>query len=83
MQWIVFYTSLCRFDESALVINLLFASPGQFFKTVTGVVEDVSRSLTVRGCVCFPTITLVWLLQGSNVRIIQPKRRWSCHAHTL
>ena len=29
--------------------------PNQFLKTITGVVEDVPRSLTVRGCVCFPT----------------------------
>ena len=57
--------------------------PNQFLKTVTGVFEDVPRSLTVRGCVCFPTITLACLLQRSNVRIIQPERRWSCHAHTL
>ena len=57
--------------------------PNQFLKTVTGVIEDVPRSLTVRGCVCFPTITLACLLQRSNVRIIQPERRWSCHPHTL
>ena len=61
--------------------SLSFSS--QFLKTVTGVFEDVPRSLTVRGCVCFPTITLACLLQRSNVRIIQPERRWSCHAHTL
>ena len=57
--------------------------PNQFLKTVTGVFEDVPRSLTVRGCVCFPTITLACLLQRSNVRIIQPERRWSCQPPTL
>ena len=57
--------------------------PNQFLKTVAGVFEDAPRSLTVRGCVCFPTITLACLLQRSNVRIIQPERRWSFHPHTL
>ena len=40
--------------------------PNQFLKTITGVLEDVPRSLNVRGCVCFPTITPACLLQRSN-----------------
>ena len=51
--------------------------PNQFLKTVTGVLEDILHSLTLRGCVCFPMITLACLLQRSNVRIIQPDRRLS------
>ena len=82
--WIVFYTSMGRLDESALVINVLFAFViSALILRLLRASLKMPHTASLWGGVCSPTITLACLQQRSKVRIIQPGHRWSCHRHTL